>query len=69
MLYDACETQDALHSDVVEALMTSTNVIVAELFDPVAGKRAVKVSEIDDRGAGRGYGNSSGFCSWTFIFF
>lgn len=35
--------QDALHSDVVEALMTSTNVVVAELFDPVAGKRAVKV--------------------------
>lgn len=35
--------QDALHSDVVEALMTSTNSIVSELFDPVAGKRAVKV--------------------------
>lgn len=25
--------------------MTSTNVVVAELFDPVAGKRAVKVGE------------------------
>ncbi|CAM9658024.1 unnamed protein product, partial [Laminaria digitata] len=37
--------QDALHSDVVEALMTSTNLIVSELFDPVAGKRAVKVSK------------------------
>ncbi|CAN0359677.1 unnamed protein product [Ectocarpus sp. 6 AP-2014] len=36
------KNKDALHSDVVEALMTSTNVVVAELFDPVAGKRAVK---------------------------
>ena len=36
--------QDALHSDVVEALMTSKNAIVSELFDPVGGKRAVKVS-------------------------
>ena len=44
-MFVSCFEQDALHSDVVEALMTSTNVIVAELFDPVAGKKAVRVSE------------------------
>ncbi|CAN0044010.1 unnamed protein product, partial [Choristocarpus tenellus] len=36
------KNKDALHSDVVEALLTSSNSAILELFNPVAGKRAVK---------------------------